>query len=76
VAGAFAALFFTGFLVPRTVGLDPQLARALLALYPNGYDAWLLSPELGRAAAALLGCLTFAAAPTAAGAAWLARRDI
>ena len=48
----------------------------LTRLYPNSYDAWLLSPKLDHAAYGVAACATFALASTAIGAFLFARRDV
>lgn len=50
--------------------------KPLTYIYPNTYDAWLLSPHPERAAVGALVCLGMAALTTAAGAMIFAQRDV
>jgi ABC-type transport system involved in multi-copper enzyme maturation permease subunit len=48
----------------------------LTRLYPNSYDAWLLSPKFDHAAYGILACTGFAVISTVLGAFLFARRDV
>ncbi len=50
--------------------------RWLTWLYPNSYDAWLLSPKLDHAAYGVAACASFALVATALGAFLFSRRDV
>lgn len=48
----------------------------LTRLYPNSYDAWLLSPKLDHAAYGVAACASFAIISTLLGSFLFARRDV
>lgn len=68
---AFFVLFFTG----AVVGRNMQNA-VLQGMYPNGYDAWMLSTDTTHALTGLAITLAFAAVTTAAGAFIFSLRDL
>jgi ABC-type transport system involved in multi-copper enzyme maturation permease subunit len=77
----FFIIFLLGAITPRmlvSIRSDPDdlTARILAGLYPNTYDAWLLSPRFDRASFGFLICCAFAGLPTAAGAYLLGRKDV
>jgi ABC-type transport system involved in multi-copper enzyme maturation permease subunit len=67
----FFSLFFLGALVGRTSGNE-----VLEALYPNGYDAWMLSPDLRHATMGLALALGLTVVTTVAGAFVFSVRDV
>jgi ABC-type transport system involved in multi-copper enzyme maturation permease subunit len=55
---------------------DVSKMTALVYIYPNYYDAWLLSPRLDRVASGLGVCIGIAAATIGGGSLLFARRDV
>ncbi len=77
----FFTIFILGAMAPRMImsmreNPDDLTARILAGLYPNTYDAWLLSPRFDRAGFGFLICCAFAGLPTAAGAFLLGKKDV
>ncbi len=68
---AFFTLFFAGAIVGPNLHND-----VLQALYPNSYDAWMLSTNMSHAMGGLAITLGFAAVTTAAGAFVFSMRDL
>jgi ABC-type transport system involved in multi-copper enzyme maturation permease subunit len=68
---AFFVLFFTGAVVGRNMH-----SEILQGVYPNGYDAWMLSMDTAHAATGLAITLAFAVVTTAAGAFIFSLRDL
>jgi ABC-type transport system involved in multi-copper enzyme maturation permease subunit len=71
IFGAFFVLWVFGWVVPRLAHSD-----AMMHLYPNHFDRYLLSPKPGQVIAGLAACLAFAAIPSALGVYLLQRRDV
>jgi len=69
------ATFFVLFIVYAVGELSTAL-HWLIYLYPNAYDAWLLSPHVEKVALGTLVCLGISVATGAAGAASFSRRDL
>jgi hypothetical protein len=67
----FFTMFFAGAIVGRSAHIE-----MLQWIYPNTYDAWMLSPDTQHALTGLLVMLGYAAATTAAGALVLTWRDV
>ena len=71
ICSTFFTLFFAGGIVGRS-----QHNEVLQGIYPNGYDAWMLSTDLRHAFIGLAITLGFAVVTTAAGAFVFSMRDI
>lgn len=69
------AVFGTMWLVD-VIGELGDTVHWLVYLYPNTYDAWLLSPKLDVVGKGVVVCLVFAAVSTVAGAFLFQRRDL
>jgi ABC-type transport system involved in multi-copper enzyme maturation permease subunit len=67
----FFTLFFAGVIVGRNIHNE-----VLQAIYPNSYDAWMLSTSPTHALGGLAITLAFAAVSTAAGAFVFSQRDV
>lgn len=69
------ASFFVIWIIDAIGELSEKL-RALVYIYPNTYDAWLLSPHADKIAIGVGVCLAFMALSSVAGALIFARRDL
>jgi ABC-type transport system involved in multi-copper enzyme maturation permease subunit len=67
----FFVVWLVGFAISRAADV-----HWLSYVYPNNYDAWLLSPHAEKVGGALGICFGIAALTTAAGGAVFARRDV
>jgi ABC-type transport system involved in multi-copper enzyme maturation permease subunit len=77
----FLALFVTFFVfcliwIVHVIGSLSETLHALVYVYPNTYDGWLLSPHAERIALGCLICFGFMAATSAGGAVLFQRRDL
>ncbi len=69
------AAFFAAWIIYAIGELSASL-HALVYVYPNTYDAWLLSPHVERVALGALVCVGFMLATSAAGAFAFVKRDL
>ncbi len=70
-AAVFFLLFFAGFVIGKGADVLP-----LSFLYPNNFDAWLLSPKPLRVLEGLGVCLSYMLAAVGLGAMVLSQRDV
>ena len=67
---------FFGAWIVDAIGVLWSPLHALVYVYPNTYDGWLLSPHIDRVALGALVCLAFMAITSAAGVYAFMKRDL